>query len=432
MRKIIIVELVLVFLLNWLVVNPEIIYGRFNSLGLIPKQSIAIIEVIALFIFLILLKKRFIFQRFNRLLIFIIVFVLFHLALVLLFKGNIFNWVMGLKYYLTSIPILFAGYYLAKNQISLKPIIKVLAILILIQIPVSIVQFLFDVPLVPGGAGTPYDLVSGTMGGISGNLLGIILASAITYLFLFSRNSNKKIYYYLGILLLLIPAILGEMKIVFIYLILIGGILFFYYKKFKRKDKVKLIFLFGLLLTGFKMVYDYVLDYGNRRDLFSLSFYANYESNIKGRLSRLDSFFYAWETIFNESIITLFTGTGIGNASLNKFHGEHGHFLNEEAFQHFWYRLILETGFIGFLSFLFLLFYLLKISYNVYLNSSSEFLKTISFGFWCIVIISFIGGFSFDLFYRIQFIYPFSLLAGYIIFQYNEIKLTNSTVISAN
>ncbi len=420
-KKLLYINIILAIVLNWFTKNPDILRYGFSYLGLLPKQVFGLVEVISILIFLFILpyiskKKEFVYP-----LIILAGVLVISLPYTLFWDGKIVHFVLGVRSYASFVPIFYGGYYLSIKGYSIKPYTSLILILCFIQLPVTLFQYLFSLSIVTN-IGTKYDVISGTMGGIAGNLMSVLLTSVALVLIYFYFQ-NKKKWLLLGVVALIIPSILAEAKGVFVILF-IGVVYFLLVGKIKVSKKIGLILGSAIMFALLVAMYINFVDL--ERDVWDPSYYIEYENKknlrIDGRVARHTSIVLAFELIASNPPGLLF-GLGLGNASLNSLVGSNGPYYSFNTILHFWDRFIIETGLLG----VFIMFYMTwkSIMMLKYLerNSNDKFIATIAGGMAVVMLVGIISGLYIDHFNRVQYSYPLSLILGYLYSEYRKIKI---------
>jgi len=402
--------LTLALTLNW-IVDGSSSFGKTDlNLGLLPKKSIIVIELLQVLLLARLILRHFKQRIIQISLLLLSVIVGFEFVIHVILGNNITIFISGVRYYFSFFPLFLLGYIFGARKLTIKKEMRWLLILILIQIPVSIFQF-FEAQVKLAGSGLLFfDAISGTMGGFAPNLMSAVCCIGIFY-FLIDYLDNKKVLSLVLAILLLIPPIISESKGIFLLLVVSG---FFLIKSYKLNLVRYFLFFLGVALVGMisTSLYSF-LDFGSAQNIdpeFLLE-YIQKESG-SGRLSRLDSIFYAFQQIFEEQS-PLF-GMGIGSANGNPI-GANPKFNDFFTIRHSVDILITETGIIGLSALiLFIIYTARKITLLIKnpLVGSYE-LRLLRLGGILIVILT-IGIFWVDILYRVQFMYPFGLIIGYI------------------
>ena len=419
-KKLIYLNLVLAITLNWFTKNPSILTHGFSYLDILPKQAFGIVEVISILIFLGILPYLSKQKVFILPLALLIGYLAVSLPYTLIWDGKIVHFIIGVRSYVSFIPIFYGGYYLSQKGYSIKPYVILILILSLIQLPVTIFQYVFSLTLLKR-AGTQYDVIAGTMGGLAGNLMSILLSSTALVLIYFYFKYKKKIIL-IGIASLIIPSILAEAKGVFI--ILFFGLSYFLIAgNLKVNRKIGLIFISIFLFTFLSFLY--VSFIGLERDVLDPEYYVEYENkkNFRedGRVARYTSLILATELIASKPPGLVF-GLGLGNAAKNNLVGQDGPFYSFFTVLHFWDRFIIETGFFGVFVVFFLIIKSIMMLKYVEKKSNDKFLSVLAGGMTAVMFVSIIAGVYTDHFNRVQYSYPLALIIGYIYSEYLKIK----------
>lgn len=411
--------IILALVLNWVVVSAGG-FGRSSlNLGLLPKKSLIIIELLqALILAYVLLKYKKL--KFPLISIAAIgLFVIFNLIIHQINGYEVTVWVSGLRHYFSFVPILLLGYALGAIGYEIKSEFKLLMILLFLQVPVSTVQYLSIKALVKGSDVSVFDVVSGTMGGSATNLLATLLSIGIVYFLILFLNKRKP-KFLLGAFILIVPTVLGSAKGMYIILVIISIYLMKAYKT-SLKNIILLSFIYVTIVFGFIFLYS-SLEAGKTLDVEFLTKYAQEDSG-RGRLSRIESITNAFDIIFDEQS-PLF-GMGIGSANTNPL-GEDVEYNDPFIIRHSIDRLIIETGFLGLFFLTLIIGYMYMISRRVskHIPDYQQFNKDITLLVSSMIIVFAIALFWDDILFRVQFMYPFGLLTGYVLGMYY--RLTKS------
>ncbi|MCJ8164124.1 hypothetical protein MKJ04_04670 [Pontibacter sp. E15-1] len=404
--------LLLALTLNWVVEGSNYLGKVDMNLNLFPKFSIMVVEV---FQFLVLLRLLLLYPR-NRFImastVAVAVFCVFEFMVFMAVKADPLVWVSGIRYYFSFFPLLLIAYLLASNGYSLKREFNWLMLLVLFQVPVAVYQFfnLSDIQIV-NDRQLLYDIISGTMGGIASNLMSLVIGIALLY-FLIKFVEEKRPLYIVLACLLVVPPILAEAKGMLIVIFIVLLYLAFVYK-FSLSRFLLLGGLATLLLVGFNYTYT-LLGYGEPITLTYLIDYVQSESG-GGRLSRIDSIVHSFSLLSNND--TLFLGMGIGNANKSPL-GQDGQYYDFYTIRHSIDILVAETGLLGIVLFSFLIARMIWVSRSLLKNKYGMLQKDellLTRVFLGSVFVFIYGLFWVDVLYRVQFMYPFGMMAGYVI-----------------
>lgn len=409
--------LTLALVLNWIVEGTSNFGKSDLNLGLLPKKSIIIIEVLQVFLlsYLLLFYKKY---KFIIVVTFsAVLFVAFEFIIHYIFGNSITVWISGIRYYLSFSPLFLLGYVLSRKGYKIDREFNFLIFLLFLQVPVAIYQFLKAPILFTTGGASLFDAVSGTMGGFATNLLSAVLCFGIIY-FLIRYLSEKKNKYLLYSIFLIIPPIIASAKGMYVVLIGISIYLFFSFKV-SINNLLKYAFIFIVLVFGFTYAYN-TLDYGQKVSLDFLIQYTQEESG-RGRLSRTESISYATNLLIDEQS-PLF-GMGIGSANSNPL-GDSPPYNNAFTIRHSLDTLITETGLIGLILIIFFTTKLFLVSQRVRkrLHGIDTFNSNLACLLGGMILVFVMGLFWTDILFRVQFMYPFGLLAGYILGTNTNIK----------
>lgn len=418
-RIYILLILLLALVLNWVVEGSNMMDKVDMNLDLMPKMSIVIIEVLQIFLFL----RLFLLYTNNKFVIsvssLVAIYIIIEYFVIKASGAGLTTWVSGIRYYFSFLPLFLLSYLLAYNGYQLKKEFNWLLVLILFQIPVVIYQYFHQgsITLIKERQ-LLFDLLSGTMGGIASNLMSLVICIGLLY-FMIRYMEEKKLKFLVVSFLLLVPSVLSESKgmfilvfIIFIYLAIIF--------KLKASQIVSLSLLGGIIIGA--LVYLYMqLGYS---DTLSLDYMVTYANSLSaaGRLSRIDSVSHAFSLIFEKNAFLL--GLGIGNANKSPI-GDDGQYFDFYTIRHSMDIFITETGLVGVLFFTYLVFKLFQISR--YLIKNAEYLQNsydllMARIFLGLLFVFLFGIFWVDVLFRVQFMYPFGMLAGYMVGLYKKMK----------
>ena len=427
-KKLLYINIIFAITLNWFSRNPDFISYGFSYLGLLPKQAFAIVEVLSILIFLIILPKIRKQKEFVYSFIIIVLILLFYLPYTFIKGGELVHYILGVRNYFSWLPILFGGFYLSYKNEPIKPFVTLILILGLVQLPVTIFQYLFSFSFIVRG--TIYDVVAGTMGGIAGNLLAIILTSIALFVIYFYLK-YKKTWYLIALIALLIPTVLSEAKGVYILLIL-GIMYILVFGSITIAKRFTVVFWGSFLMLILVFAYINFVDFD--RNVWDPSYYLEYEvsknSRVDGRVARHTSMVITNDAITKEPLGVL-VGVGFGNASINNLFGQNGSYYSFYHILHFWDRYLTETGYLGVL---FLLGMIIKCIFMMkYLEKKSpnKYISTLAGAMGSVLFICILAGFYTDHLNRVQYTYPLTLVLGYLIGEYSKIKSSQNKFINA-
>lgn len=421
-KKLLYINIILALVLNWFSANPNFLEYGFSYLNILPKQAFAMVEILSIIIFLSIIptiKKR---KEFAYFVLIIGAILLFYMPYTILKGGGLIHYILGIRNYFSWIPMFFGGYYLSMKNESIKPFIILILLLGFIQLPVTIFQYVFSFALI--SRGTVYDVVAGTMGGIAGNLLSVILTSMALVL-IYGYLKYKKNWMILAVIALIIPNILAEAKGVFVLLV-IGIFYMFIFGSISLNKRLKIISLGSVLLV--LLVFSYLSLVDLDRNVWNPAYYIEYEmskdNRIDGRVARHTSILIANETINNEPLGAL-VGVGFGNASINNVSGKDGSYYSFYYILHFWDRFLTETGYLGVFLLLMFIYKGISISKYVEKRASDKFISTLAGSMGAVLFISIFAGLYIDHFNRVQYTYPLALIMGYLTYEYKKLKNIN-------
>jgi hypothetical protein len=429
-EKLVAVQLAMVFFLNWLAKNPDpTIYGP-SYLNLIPKQSILLVELLQLALLVVLFKKAVVLGgatlgMIEKLSAICAALLIFFAPFAFLYDATPINFAVGIRNYFGFIPLLVAGYYISTEGKAARPLLKFILACGLMQLPITAIQFAYALQSSSWlrTQGTVYDVVAGSMGGLAGNLLSIVLASimAVAYAVLDELNARKWILAGL-VCALTIPMVLSEAKGGVLFLAIIG-LYFVVTHRSDLKAKLMLFGVFGAALVGFVVLYVSLL--GLERQIWDLGYFVEYElskgSSVEKRLSRIDVVGYSLEEVADEGI-SIMGGLGLGNATNNSFGGRNGKYFSFYTDIHTWNRLILEGGLAGIGIFLAGGIFLWRRGSFLQRQSPDVFVRGFARGYLCLLLIGLFSGFYTDFFTRVQYSYPFALVTGFLLAESHRIR----------
>lgn len=405
--------LFLALVMNWVVDGTNALGKTDLNLGLLPKKSLIIIEVFqAVFLGYLLIK----YQKYKRLYIWGILiagFLSFQLLLHVLLKHDPTIWISGIRYYFSFVPLFFLGYIYGVKNYKFEKEFKLLLFLIFIQVPVSIWQFFIAQARILGTGELYFDAIAGTMGGFAPNLMSMLVSIGIIY-YLIKYIDKRQLKYAIFALILMIPPIISESKGMYLVIIVISFYLV-------QVSKLNLKRIFGIFIIVITLVFGFIvayqsLDFGlSQAKSFQFSYILEYiqSKSGSGRLSRIDSIIYATNLVLEEQ--SPIFGMGIGSANANPI-GSNPPYNNFFTIRHSIDTMITETGYLGI--FLLVSFF----AYSFFLSWKLLKQKKITDQFQLymiklsggIILILSVGAFWEDILFRVQFMYPFGLIIGYI------------------
>ncbi|WP_187262785.1 hypothetical protein [Pontibacter beigongshangensis] len=421
--------LLLAIVLNWVVEGNNFMGKVDMNLGLLPKFSIVVIEFLQVAILIRILvlysKVRFIVSTLAAVTAFCILQLVINKAM----GAEVSVWISGIRYYFSFLPLFLLSYLLAYKNWPIKREFNWLLVLIVLQIPVTIYQYL-NAPKVTILIDRQllFDMISGTMGGTASNLMSLLIGFGLLYA-LIKLVEKKEIKYLLLSLLLLVPSILAEAKGMLIVILIALGYLAFIFK-FNITNILALGVLAAAMVIGFSYIY-IILGYGNTLTASFLIDYASSESG-SGRLSRIDSVVHSFNLLLQND--TLLLGMGIGNANKSPL-GHDGQFFDFYTIRHSVDILIAETGLLGITFLTAVLVKLIWISMHLLktetINQNKDHLLIVRIFLGSIFIFIY-GLFWVDVLFRVQFMYPFGMLAGYIIGLYHKDRFDRKAAAADN
>jgi hypothetical protein len=430
--RLIAAEIVLVLFLNWFVRNPDPSSYGLSYLDLLPKQTIVFVElvvgIVALSVFRQAVREQDSVLHFIERAIVVSSLIILFLAPFSLLGGNtLVNFFLGVRNYFGFIPMLLVGYATSLWRRPIMPFLKLILLCAFIQVPITIFQFIHAISseawLRVGG--TLFDVVSGSMGGISGNLLAIILSTTMAMAYaIFDEQPGRGKFALFVIGSLSLPMVLAEAKGGFLFLVLMGVFFVLTNRTSVRAALIRMS-AFAAAIAAFVLLYVNLLDLD--REIWDLGYYIEYEfskgASIERRLSRFDAVGYSFDVIWNHGV-AIIGGVGLGNATRNSFGGGDGAFFSFYTDIHFWNRLILEAGLVGLGVVVSALGLLWRRARQLYLASSDPLVRGIARGYMCALLIAILAGFYADSFARVQYSYLFGFISGYILGEWKNLRVT--------
>lgn len=403
--------LTLALTLNWVVVGSDSFDKTNLNLNLLPKKAIILIELLQVILLAFLAffynRKKFVLNS----IILVSIFVSFQLLVHLALDQSLTIWISGIRHYFSFFPLFLLGYILSLKKYTIDREFKLILFILFLQIPLVIYQYFKAIAVISVRGAALFDVVSGSMGGFASNLLSAVLCFGIVY-YLIKYLDTSKIINLLWAFLLIIPPILASSKGMYVILLVIIAYLI---KGFKISvtNVIKISSVAILIIIGFVLIFNEIDVGGKSIDVSFLLDYVQAESG-RGRLSRIDSIVYASKLIFNEGS-PLF-GMGIGSANSNPI-GATSPFDNPFTIRDSADILITEVGFLGVIVVIGLLFKLFQMSQRVVkkLPSESKFNRHMALLLGGMVIVLLISLLWDNMLFRVQFMYPFGLLSGYVV-----------------
>ena len=377
-----------------------------GTLGLLPRIFTWLPEIlsglVAIQVVFMIIRRRAIDLSVKYILLFSVLLVLIMSSVIAngVQPGAVFASIRG---YLKYLPFFFLPLVISISDEKLRKQINFLFILILMQVPISILQRFF----IHSGLKTG-DIVMGTVGNSS--VLTIVCLSSIAILIAFYFNrliSLKKLI--LLVVLCLIPPSINETTVTIFMLPIAFLIPFFLYMR-HAENKAGLVLMLSVgmfAMVGFGVVYDQL--YGHRwggsilnivTDPDQLSGFLSKDDlseksdgRIEGDVGRFDSILLAWNYIYKYPT-KLLMGVGMGNALesfSDKLIGEYNLIYRIKGGQNTSLsHLLWEFGVLGTLLIFMLFFYILRDTY-VLINSNNRLYSALSLG-WAAVVVLVAGG----------------------------------------
>ena len=252
-------------------------------------------------------------------------FVIFSIVSALLEHYSLSEFLTGFKRYFQAFGLLLALVTLNISKQDMDKWLRLLLAIALLQLPFSLFERFILVPLrggISAAGAEATDIVAGTMGanlsGGSPNSLMVIFV-LIAFSFIFSRwrvgvISRSKLWIY-GVILLL-PLVLGETKVVVFMLPIIGLVLL-------RKDIVKhpvrylpVIVALAWLTIAFAYLYVYIMLDSNFADAYKISVQYNVKDVGYGTslLNRTTVMSFWWGLQSAQDPLGFLFGNGLGSS----------------------------------------------------------------------------------------------------------------------
>lgn len=329
----------------------------------------------------------------------------------------------AVKVYLKFIFLAFSIFILQLDVKIYKNCFKLLIVIVLVQIPVTVIQAFH--------AGTGGDYGGGTLGANSTGLLSVI-NGIFTCVFLENYFSSHKKKYFVAALSLFIPAIAGSAKFAFIVYPIIY---LYYFVKYSNSPKTLLINIVSigasaLVFAGFINIFS-KYDKGYTFEWFSSKPSGAYEYEMrvsggeKGTVGRIGSLKYAIRLVADtNNIPTALFGYGacssaesfLGPDFESKLYRSGAFKASMPAFP----RLIVELGLFGLGFYLFFYYTLIRPGNNHFLNK--------------ICLLSIVGFFLISSFYvSTLFSDPTAIVFWLIIcFMHKQVNRNNSIILLDN
>ena len=341
---------------------------------------------------------------------------------------------LSLKIYAKYILLFYSILVLRFPERVLKKIIRFTLIILLFQVPVSIIQKIIH-------RGHSGDFVVGTLGQHAANELSIFSMFGIS-IFLAFYLVYKRHIYLLASILLFIPPILSAGKVFFFFLPLL--LAFMFRKSFIQQPGrvVVLLVMYALIYYGAIQGYNYY--YGESRVgkidylLSSPESVILYETVISksNEMGRFGSLVFI-HNLLTRDWLTFLIGVGPGNASDSYFDNYKGKYYQVSSSQivtvrHTFSRVLLELGYIGLLSILGIWITTLYHNANFMKTLMDPFWRSVVLGVEGIVFITFIGSLYIDTIFRTD-VLPFAFwLFLAVIFKVRREKAISAMTIAEN
>lgn len=377
----------------------------FNILHVIPRYFTWLPEVISLFLCLIIILRIAIYKDIKvsaQYLILVFCYVLNLLCGIILNSVPSEAIIIGLRDYFLFLPCFLFPLVYDFTDTQIKKQLVFILILLYFQVPIALYQRLFLFKTTFTG-----DVVTGTFWGPAPLSLLIIAGICILYAF-YLRNSISLKAFLLLSFFLFIPAMINETKAT-VFLLPAGLFSASFLEKSQNPfSKIKnifiMIFILGLLLTVFTMIYNtfYKDEEKSRRGLLThlesiyqgksyLYWGDRAEDENDRKVGRVDAVVLAYKNL-SKDVGTMIFGMGMGNAhstdlsafgikriNVNEYGGE----LNVIS------SMLWEAGFLGLLLYICFLFLFLRDTIS--LKESSDFFGTFAVGWISIIAMMFIN-----------------------------------------
>jgi len=309
-------------------------------------------------------------------------------------------------------PLLF--YILVQLQLEekfYKNLIIYFIVLLLIQIPVSVMQFFLYNPEILrnpllGKAGiSHFDFITGTLGLGQSGTLGLMMICTISVLLGFYFSCRRNIYLILA-LLALIPIVLGESRASILYLPL--ALLFLFKEDLFKKFLInKIIILVAIL--GFVLFLIFFAGPRKEKGLAVYNIKKLYNQHTRDRTEeqlpqgRLANIKLA-NDILSENAMNRFIGYGPGSASPSVFKNHEGDIYHRYSWasinnqQIGWFML--EFGYLGLFFFFMIILRIYRMNKMFICKIQNKFWGAVSLGFMGIIFVFSAGAFYNPVWYK--------------------------------
>ena len=271
------------------------------DMGLIYTQIIGItdLHIFLLCSFLLIFRKK-VFER--EILIFLVISI-FYITYSLNQGHGLASTLQGFKDYFSVIWLyIFFKYFRFKNE-TITHYINLLKVLILLQIPIQLMQFIIL---------RDAEFCSGTFGYHGTGVLGIFMTGVALYIISLKKLNKKYIFL---ILYLSLSPLIGSAKIFFILNIFLVPFILMKKYKVRISSKVIMITFLCLIFLGFLNFYRFSYEEHGRKGLnpfyyFSSEYLGTFFAVKDAELHRGGAILWAYSALKDEN--RLFTGRGVG------------------------------------------------------------------------------------------------------------------------
>jgi len=383
----------------WLIILSVFLLTYLNNLGLLPRGTKWIVEVI---LFLLLVKVLFLRAYDKKKLVFPLGWLFFTTIFFLIItslainKVNLITTLLGLRLHFKYIILFYLLINLDFKIDFYKKTIMILFLIAIFQVPITIIQHLAWNPnnalvAMEKQLGL-VDIAGGTFGwGDSTGILALFLGSVIYCVIGYQLSSRFNFKMSFVLLLLFIPILLSQSIASFVMIPL--GLVLMLSKEVKRNFlKVFSFSLLILMIVGIIFLLSgEIFDYGIGRNF-------NLEKIIESQ-SKTDSYGRPTDTgkiaalVYTSELIgrefdTIIFGLGLGITSQSYFNSFEGKLATEFSARSGGYemkpqvaRILTEMGILGLLFYLIFFGYIYKINMKLFNTTTDRFWKSISIGF---------------------------------------------------
>ncbi len=271
------------------------------DMGLIYTKIIGItdLHIFLLCSFLLVFQKK-VFEK--EILIFLAISI-FYITYSINQGHGFVSTLLGFKDYFSVIWLyIFFKYFRFKNE-TITHYINFLKLLILLQIPIQLMQFIIL---------RDAEFCSGTFGYHGTGILGIFMTGVVLYIISLKKLNKKYIYL---ILYLSLSPLIGSAKIFFVVNFFLVPFILMKKHKVSFSYKVTLIILLCLTFLGLLRFNQLWYEEGETQPFnpfyyFSSRFYGNFFAERESTLDRGGAIIWAYSTLKDE--VKLFAGRGVG------------------------------------------------------------------------------------------------------------------------